>query len=200
MHQIFKFPNQHRILSSCGAYILAQGSFSTSCHKVEFRNVLKKEEEEWHIFGILPHLPSLKRFLANRLQLPDSILLKKNWKNQIVAFHLEKKIQCCMQVSSLQAAMVSKAVHDLDSHDIGIHFTVFSSLLLMTKPWSSTVQIQFSVKWKKSPHRLLPTYQLDFRSQGKKSLIIICHVLAFGNYYQKCMCFDFRGRFSNFFH
>ena len=79
--------------------------------------------------------------------------------------------------------MVSKAVHDLDSHDIGIHFTVFSSLLLMTKPWSSTVQIQFSVKWKKSPHRLLPTYQLDFRSQGKKSLIIICHVLAFGNYY-----------------
>ena len=63
--------------------------------------------------------------------------------------------------------MVSKAVHDLDSHDIGIHFTVFC-LLLMT-PWSSTVQIQFSVKWKKSPHRLLPTYyQLDFRSQGKK--------------------------------
>ena len=64
--------------------------------------------------------------------------------------------------------MVSKAVHDLDSHDIGIHFTVFC-LLLMTTPWSSTVQIQFSVKWKKSPHRLLPTfYQLDFRSQGKK--------------------------------
>ena len=85
------------------------------------------------------------------------------------------------------------------SHDIGIHFTVFYLLLMVQYSADSIFREMEKITTLHCHHYYLPA-GLPLTGKKKRSLIIICHVLAFGNYYQasSSSILEFRGRFFNF--